>query len=406
MRKVIGITLALMLLVLFSACAAEESHTVSLGNVNSVDIEQNIEDPVIPGPFFEIEDSLGYDYEKRTLEAAGLQFKSPEGWMHTVINGRTQRFDVPSDDEHMPGYSIIVALTYKNSGEDTVLPFEYEKYFISDMDYMEYYVDGTLYHEEYNELPSEIFSNTDISESTELYSFLVYDDVYAEDRNGISARDDTLSSLHYNVNWNGMPITIRTLVKEEDKENAKTVLNRIISSFSNVQPPSPTLSEAELGDITLTLPSSFSINKSNGKTIYETPSTANDVYAGMKLALFNIDYDTDIDDMSFAKTYGTAIAEAFMPRSAYSSIVSLPSEKTNIVIDGRTVGFKTLNLTYVVSDPESSDAYYGDSGNAFMFLYYLPAETGKAKILALWTLSPQIEAAFDVNTLIIDHTKL
>lgn len=394
------------MLIILSACGKEQSQTVNYGKLHEVDIDGDIEDTVLPGPFLEAEDELSYEYGKNILEAAKLQFKMPDQWSQTVINGRMLRLDAPYDDEYMPGYSVIIALTYKNSGEDLILPFDYEQYFVSDMDCMEYAVDGVLYHEEYNELPSEMFSNTDISDNTELYSFLVYDDVYAEDRSGVSARDCTLASLHYNVNWNEMPITVRTLVKEEDRENAKNVLNHIVSSFSNINLPSPSLAEAELDGITLTLPDSFTINKSNGKTIYETPSSANNIYSGMKLALFDIDYDPDIEDMDFSKTYGTAIAEAFMPRSTYSSIVSLPSDKTNIVIDGKTVEFKTLNLTYVANDLNASDTYYGDSGNAFIFLYYLPAEAGKAKILALWTLSPQIEAAFEVNTLIIDHTEI
>jgi len=371
-KNIILVLIAGMILLLCSCAAKGE---LQYGNIEEAFADEKEETKGLS--LFEKQDDLGLSYAYYPMNLLGLEIEVPDGWVFETENAK--HFVISNDS-----YSVQIMASFENTGDDIVLLYEAEKFFDEDLKAFSYPLDGQLVHEVYRQSPSFVYSNRALLKDTE-YSVIEYERLYLENEKARTYESKAIA-VHINFRYQNAFITVRSLVKPEDKEYITSLMLRMISGIRECKSTS-TLKECVINNIRLRLPEDFYISQNSLKAAI-CPSKSNSQFAGIMLCV--LDNKPEIDLYALREN----ILNKALPSSKYSFIISMPSPSERLLINGKDAMFSCFSAYYEAKNYEAGDLL-GRSGNIIAFCY-----TYDSKLITLILPEYQIDQAVYLDELI------
>lgn len=396
-RKAIALLL-LIAIVILTGCS-KPSEEVPLGEVQDTQVSE----------YEEKEASLfnryfpGHDYKCQTLysKLAGLKLEVPESWSISRENARYYRITTPPEDPLLPGTDIHMLFCI-NTNIGAASPSQYDEIFDAEKEGLLYDLEKGTFFESYSGVPAEKFLDDRITEDPALLSCSIYQDVEMTGTMGSTIDYDAVS-IRYNFLAGKTPVTIRTVVNEEDKEAACELLAMLTSSFSLYEPSSPSLLDAELAGIKMQLPDDFQKQQINGTEVYKASEYEDSLYSGMSIMVTELNQE-EFDGYEFSKGPLKSIGGCFVPYGKYTCMYSIVGSTEEILVGGTLAGFAVSNFTYHQKEALAG-SYLGTSGDGIIFIYMIPQE-GSKKAICFFFKPYQAEEAAYIDQLIREKTKI
>ena len=274
-----------------SSCSKNDEY----GEIGDADIGTE-EEAKAADSLFTKEDNPFSEYTYRTVDFdnAKMTFDIPKAWKETIVNQSCLRYDVPGDDGIFPGATLYVKCLFNYIAEENDLdPFSSVASELGKP--MSAYITGLPYpYREGYDTWIEGYSTADetmtpaCTSDKNAASLKVTEDVVLI--NKVTGDVTALSGFNFVAGyfrWEGFPVMIATVVPTDWTDDAKSMVEYIMSSVAYKKQTVPEMTKCSYRKITLDLPSDFSSSSTEGN-IFRTSCTEVRATSSMSLGIFSV----------------------------------------------------------------------------------------------------------------------
>lgn len=411
-----GVAIALLLVcgtaVISYASYKVVTATSSKGDINDVEISDEKSSNDDRTVFTKLDAPFSYEF---TTLKSGMTFSKmdiPASYEATVNNARHITLQVPDDDKHLSGATFQILYNFATvgstinldyEGEDTTAtdPHGFHDLFAWELPYLTYKIGGQDYTLRTQELPDEAISG---------YKFTRTDNVYCEVCNNVKAKNyagqynaKNYSQVTYYYTLDKIPAVISTVVPRERVNDAKTLMEYMISSTTYMPSKINSKKSYDLKNCTVTLPDEMTLAKgSDNNVLYVAQDKTFNGTAGMAVGTFTVDttetdaVTTDTMDSVYAPQIASQIA--FNASGTHEITTSQTSvvEGSGIMLGGKKTKHYQNSMSMVTPYAGIESPYAGTflGDPAIYYMDTLVAKDGdKQRILAVYYAPTQYKDA-------------
>lgn len=314
---------------------------------------------------------IPFGYTKQTISngLAYMKFNAPSGYDVLIDSARHIELDVPDKDSRLHGATMHMLYDYSDynfslNGDDT--PAEASSYinnFEWELPSMKYNIEGTSYSLRKQALPDEQVNVTNLSKEKNVVTCTV-----AKDVDLLASTYDPgpsgYSQVTYYYRWQKIPCCISTVVRTDDIDNAKKIIEYIISSITYLPSRIETSETYKVSGSTLTVVEGMVA--SNNKLVVPIDRTTN-ASAGIVVGLFDIKTNetAKLTEKTMNTTYAAQMAKSLALSSDYSILAETTSTSDSPnTMAGKKAQHYITNVTFVGESGSENNplagTFYGD----------------------------------------------
>ena len=301
-RKVLSVVLIIMMMsaALLCACSSEPED----GSISDIEIDNPEEGEETGGHaeendngFTEQDSPHDYEYMYETVRKAHLRFKVPKAWTVNEINSRHIMLQTRENDVYLPDTTIHLLCGYGDdvrtnemsgySGNDRAMNFS--TFFKNELEGLRYKASGRLCHLRRYEIEDEIDNAPEFADEDHASdaATLITDTVVMVDKAG-NYYPNEYGMVNTYFRWQDEPYCFSAVVPETRTENARLMLEFIVSGIEYSDQKSEGYTDFSYSDFSLKVPASFQ-TVSGAENIAYCPLSENSELAGISVGVFRLD---------------------------------------------------------------------------------------------------------------------
>lgn len=416
LKKLIALALtAALMTVPLSSCGNSNGE---YGGIGDADISQD--EPAESSaetPFTKTDNPFEeYTYKTVDFESACMTFDAPKTWKQTIINHTCIRYDVPGDDQNLPGAVFYLKCDLDSSAlESDQDPFNHVASEFAKR--MSIYITGLPfpYNEGRNVWINSYSASDDeqtppFTEDKTAASLKVTNDVVLIDK----TTADTYSIEGFDLvagyfRWNDVPAMLMTVVPTDWVLTAQDMINYMISSAVYKEPKLSPLATYEYRKLSLELPSEFQQAAANKGNVFLTSSM--DIKADSSMAVGVFSVSEPVKDLSAEYVQGTyidgVISLLLDPDYSkhYYPAASCTDYEGEPLADEKAAFRGYVNLPTNLYDYTSAENPYGNPGIRCVDMFIVE-RGGNNYMIAIMYEAPQEKTAMKIAKAAIQSLKL
>ena len=387
------------------------------GTIKDVEIAEEKSEYDEKNIFHKLEIPFGYRTKNFNSGIAHLKMEIPSSYSVNVENARHIIIQAPSDDKNVGDatFHLIHSPSHANQNlsSGAAMPGQdahaYVDYFKHELPRFFYSVNGVNYTLREQEIPDEAisgyeFANKDTSKVFSTQADNVVTLLVATN----DAGTNEFSQLTYYFDWDGVPSAISTLIPKDKVENARKVIEFIISSSKYLVSKYDNTNTYKLANCTLSLPNSMVVDKRSNNNIARIPVTVTDnATAGITIGSFTIDLNKTekLTKETMDEKFGMELAGKLSPDwELVPFTTNTEKAESNLSLSGRNTDhyFNTVtyNSKYVANklgeftygSSPFNGTFYGDSSITVMQVL-TTVDNDKQYVLAILCTPTQFKEA-------------
>ena len=387
------------------------------GKIEDIEITEEKSEYDEKNIYHKLEVPFGYRTKRLNSGAAHLKMEIPSSYSVNVENARHIIIQAPQEDKNVGDatFHLIHSLSHANQRLSSGEPMPgmdahaYVDYFKHELPRFFYSVNGVNYTLREQELPDEAISGYDFADKDSSKVFSTQADNVVTlfvDTNDVGS--DEFTQLTYYFLWDEVPSAISTLVPKDKVENARKVIEFIISSSKYLVSKADNTNTYKLANCTLSLPDRMVVDKRSNNNIARIPVTVTDnATAGITIGSFTIDLNKTekLTEETMNEKFGMEIAGKLSPDWELIPFTAGTQKiESNLSLGGRSTEHYFNTVTYnskYVADKLGEFTYgsspfngtfYGNSSVTVMHVL-TTVEDDKQYVLALLFKPTQFEEA-------------
>lgn len=400
----LALTAALMTVPLTSCGKSDEEY----GGIGDADISQDEPAESAPETPFTKESNPFEDYTYKTVnfDSACMTFEAPSSWKQTIVNQTCIRYDVPGNDQHLPGAVFYLKCDLDSSAlESDQDPFSHVA---SDFGKrMSIFLTGLPFpYNEGRNVWINSYSASDHEETPSFtddktaVSFKVTDDVVLIDKKTA----DTYSIEGFNLvaeyfRWNDVPAMLMTVVPLDWESSARDIINYMVSSAAYKQPKLSPLATYEYRKLSLQLPSEFQPSSTNKGNIFLTSSKDIKADSSMSIGIFSVpesvsDLSAEYVQDSYVNSVSSLLLDTDYSEHYYPA-ASCTEYEGDKLADEKAAFRGYVNLPTNLYDYTSAENPYGNPGIRSLDMFIVE-RGGNNYMVAIMYQIPQEKTAMKI----------
>ena len=295
-RKYVSIILAIT--VLFACMLPSCSREPEEGTISDVIIDQPVPDADADTIFTKADSPYDYEYTTFTIKKAHMRFDVPKTWNVTVDNSRHIILQTPAGDGYLPDTTISILCNYGENVDENEMSqytlnnhaFNFSDFFKDELSGLVTRTGGISRHLRKYEVEDNIYNGLEFvdSEHAEDAATLTVDDVVLVDNTNKYYIHECGMVTTY-VKWDHSPFCFNSVVKQAYLENARSMIEYIVSSIVYESSDHEGYKEVEYKkEFTTCVPNSF-MPLNGAENVFTSSLKENRETSGMTIGVFTLD---------------------------------------------------------------------------------------------------------------------
>lgn len=312
------------------------------GTIADVVIDQPVPDDDADTIFTKTDSPYDYEYTTFTIKKAHMRFDVPASWDVRVDNARHIVMQTPVDDLYLPDATINILCNYGENVDENEFSqytlndhaYNFSAYFQDELAGLITRTDGITRHLRKYEAEDEIYNGLEF-----------VDKAHAQDAATLVANNVVLVDETYRyypgeygmvttfIKWDHSPFCFNAIVKQEDLEHARAMIEHIVSSVSYEKSDPEGYKEVKYKrEFSTWVPNSFE-PVTGAEHTFRSYLGENRETAGMAIGVFSINdvtretINADVISKNFGQTIAGIAFSGYSGLSSYGVQVQPSSEE-------------------------------------------------------------------------------
>ena len=382
-------TLILIMLTLaatFSSCKKQEEY----GEIEDVEIIAGEPAEESTPAFSKASNPFSdYKYKEVEFDCAKMHFEIPSSWNEQVMNNSCIKYTTPADDPHFPGCNFYVKCVYDfSTAEDQLDPFasyanEYGTVMSPYITGLPFLVEGKDAWIRTYSISDESYTPSFCADESEAIIKVTKDLTLTNKKTGDAVAFEDFNFVAAYLRWEGFPVMFCATVPTEATDDAKWLLEYILSGVTKAQHKITQTKGFDYRKIRFTAPSEFAASGESGH-IFMTEAKDIKSCAGMSIGVFGLeDAPEMVTEDVFTENYANNIASLLLDPSCASSFAvgASMSETESSLADEKRTFYGKVNILPKEEDYSLAKTMYGP-GSVWSLDAYIVERNGQNLVVA------------------------